>query len=48
MRQWQRVGPKMRAAYPVCYGAPEGSSTVEEARAAFVAAAKEAKVLLEG
>ncbi len=45
MRQWPKVGPKMRAAYPICYGALEGSSTVEDARAAFVKAAKEAKVL---
>lgn len=46
MRVWPKVGPKLRAAYPVCYGALEGGATAEEARKAFVAAAKEAKVLV--
>lgn len=46
MRVWPKVGPKLRAAYPVCYGALEGGATAEEAREAFVAAAKEAKVLV--
>lgn len=46
MRVWPKIGPKLRAAYPVCYGALEGSYTVEQAREAFIAAAKEAKVLL--
>ncbi|CDX54503.1 conserved hypothetical protein [Mesorhizobium plurifarium] len=47
MQTWPKVGPKLRAAYPVCYGVVAGEEgfTVEQARAAFVAAAKEAKVL---
>lgn len=47
MQTWPKVGPKMKAAYPVCYGVMEGKHTVDEARAAFHAAAKEAKVLRE-
>lgn len=45
MRTWPKIGAKMKAAYPICYGAMEGSSTVDEARQAFEAAAKDAKVL---
>ncbi|WP_189524465.1 MULTISPECIES: DUF982 domain-containing protein [unclassified Mesorhizobium] len=44
MRTWPKVGPKLKAAYPICYGVMEGKHTVDEARLAFEAAAKEAKV----
>lgn len=43
-KKWP-VPPALEAAYPICYGAREGSRTVDEARAAFEAAAIEAKVL---
>ncbi|ESZ60695.1 DUF982 domain-containing protein [Mesorhizobium sp. C120A] len=53
MQSWVRdkgLSPAIEAAYPICYGAiaDTPSSTVEEARAAFIEAAKEAKVYREG
>lgn len=49
MRKWP-VRAKLKAAYPICYGAiaDPPTSAVEEAQEAFVEAAKEAKVLREG
>lgn len=47
MRMWPKVGPKLRAAYPICYGALAGEATADEARRAFIAAAKEAGMLLD-
>ncbi|RWI96408.1 MAG: DUF982 domain-containing protein [Mesorhizobium sp.] len=44
MQTWPRKGPMLKAAYPICYGVMEGKHTVDEARLAFEAAAKEAKV----
>ncbi|MBZ9807720.1 DUF982 domain-containing protein [Mesorhizobium sp. ESP-6-2] len=46
LQRWP-VKAKLRAAYPICYGAlaDPPTSTVEDARKAFEAAAKEAKVL---
>lgn len=48
MRGWPRKGPKLKAAYVVCAGVLDGDRTVDEARQAFIAAAKEAKVWRAG
>ncbi|WP_281408938.1 DUF982 domain-containing protein [Mesorhizobium sp. B2-8-9] len=48
MRTWPKVGKKMKEAYPICYGVMDGSHTVDQCRAAFEAAAKEAKVVRSG
>ncbi|MDX8537046.1 DUF982 domain-containing protein [Mesorhizobium abyssinicae] len=47
MRGWP-VKPKLRAAYIACAEVLDGIGTVEAAREAFVAAAREAGVLREG
>jgi Protein of unknown function (DUF982) len=45
--QWpKQKGKKLSAARQACLDAIEGKRTVDEARAAFVAAAKEAKILV--
>ncbi|TIX42751.1 MAG: DUF982 domain-containing protein [Mesorhizobium sp.] len=47
MQTWPKkmpIPPKLKAAYPICYGVMEGKHTVDEARQAFDAAAREAKV----
>lgn len=45
MRGWPRKGPRLRAAYVVCAGVLDGDRTVDDAREAFILAAKEAAVL---
>lgn len=44
MQKWP-VRPKLKAAYPICYGAlaDPPTSTIDQARKAFIAAAKEAR-----
>ena len=53
MQGWVRdkgLTPKIAEAYPICYGAIANppTSTIEEARAAFIAAAKERGLYREG
>lgn len=43
MRGWP-VKPKLKAAYIVCAECRDGTKSAEEARSAFIAAAKEAKL----
>ena len=46
-RQWPRQkGKKLSAARQACLDAIEGTGSVDDARTAFVAAAKEAKILV--
>ncbi|MDX8492898.1 DUF982 domain-containing protein [Mesorhizobium sp. VK22B] len=47
MRDWP-VKPRLRAAYVACAEVLDGIGTVDAAREAFVAAAREAGVLREG
>lgn len=47
MRGWP-VRPKLRAAYVICAEVFDGTKTVDDARKAFVAAAKEAGAYREG
>lgn len=48
MRSWPRKGPKLRAAYVVCAEVLDGTKTPDDAREAFILAAREAGVLREG
>lgn len=47
MRGWP-VKPKLKAAYVVCAECLDGTKSAEEARKAFVSAAKEAATCREG
>lgn len=47
MRDWP-AKPKLRAAYVVCAEVIDGTKTVDQAREAFILAAREAGVFREG